>query len=76
MVNINININTIAYELIKYIKYDNLKFKNVVRNFSDKVTKLRDNYLSKYKLNINDWVVNNYTEDDINNLEKDIFKLL
>jgi ankyrin repeat protein len=79
MMNINkneINIYNIANELIKYIKYDGLKFKNVIRNFSSKITELRDKYLAKYNLDINDWVNNNYTKEELENLEKDIFKSL
>ena len=74
--NIEMKVNNIAFELIKFIKLDNLKFKNIIRNFSSKITELRDAYLEKYKLDINDWVVGNYTEENISNLEKDIFRLL
>jgi hypothetical protein len=37
---------------------------------------LRDTYLKKYNLDINDWVVGNYSKDDLDKLEKDIFKSL
>jgi hypothetical protein len=79
ILNINnkqLNINNIANELIKYIKYDGLKFKNIIRNFSSKITELRDMFLKKYNLDINDWINNNYSQSDLENLEKDIFKLL
>jgi ankyrin repeat protein len=74
MLNIDIQIDNIANELIKYIKYDGLKFKNIIRNFSSKITELRDSFLKKYDLDINDWVNNNYSRTDLENLEKDIFK--
>jgi hypothetical protein len=79
MMNINkssITYKNVAYELIKYIKFDNLKFKNIIRNFSNKITELRDKYLGKYKIDINDWVNSNYSHDIIDKLEQDIFKLL
>jgi hypothetical protein len=33
-------------------------------------------FLKKYNLDINDWINNNYSQSDLENLEKDIFKLL
>jgi ankyrin repeat protein len=67
-------IKNIANQIIKYIKFDNQSFKKIIRNFSKKITQIRDNFLKKYNLDINDWVVGNYTQDNLNNLEKDIFK--
>lgn len=76
MLNINnkILINNIAEELIKRLKFDNQSFKNIIRNFSKKITELRDIKLKKFNLDINDWIVGNYTQDILNNLEKNIFK--
>jgi hypothetical protein len=78
MVNINnpkLNINNIANELIKYIKLDNKGFKTIIRNFSSKITNIRDTYLKKIGIDINDWVVKNYDESIITNLEKQIINL-
>jgi ankyrin repeat protein len=74
--NTNINNANVAFELIKYIKFDNIKFKTVIRNFSNKITEIRDKYLDKYKIDINDWVNNNYSHDIIDSLEQDVIKLL
>ena len=74
--NTNINNANVAFELIKYIKFDNIKFKTVIRNFSNKITEIRDKYLGKYKIDINDWVNNNYSHDIIDSLEQDVIKLL
>jgi len=68
------DIYNIADELIKRLKFDNKSFKSIIRNFSKKITELRDEYLKKYNLDINDWVVGNYSQDILNKLEKDIFK--
>ena len=76
MLNINnkkLNINNIANELIKQIKYDNLNFKLIIRNFSNKIVELRDKYLEKYKLTINDWISENYDLSLINKIDKDIY---
>ena len=75
IININnqfYNITNIADELIKNIKFETLYFKNIIRNFSEKIYSLRDNALKKYNLDINDWIVGNYTQDILYNLEKDI----
>jgi hypothetical protein len=69
-----LELNDIANKLIQYIKYDGKQFKNIIRDFSSKITDMRDSYLSKYNLDINDWANNNYSKSDLENLEKDIFK--
>lgn len=77
MININnpkISITNIADILIKHIKYDNQSFKKVIRNFSKKITDIRDAYLNEYKLDINDWIVGKYTEDILDKLEKKILE--
>jgi len=79
MLNIDNNKLTLentAENLIKYIKFDNISFKSVIRNFSKKITEIRDQYLKKYLIDINDWVLGSYSEEILNNLEKDIFKIL
>jgi ankyrin repeat protein len=79
MVNINNNkltLKNLAENLIKYIKFDNISFKSVIRNFSKKITEIRDSYFKKYSIDINDWIVGNYSEEILNKLEKDIFKIL
>lgn len=73
MLNINnkkLNLENIANNLIKSIKMENKSFKTVIRNFSHKIVSLRDSYLDKIKLDINDWILNNYDEEQLNKLEK------
>jgi hypothetical protein len=72
LLNRDINLYLLPAQLIKIIKLENLSFKSIIRNFSKKITNLRDVYLSKYHLDINDWIVSNYVTDILNNLEKDI----
>ena len=75
MININSNImqKDIANHMIEKIKIDGDSFKTIIRNFSKKITDIRDSYLKKVDIDINDWIVGNYTEDILNKLEKDIF---
>lgn len=71
--NSKLKIKNIANELINYIKFDNQNFKTIIRNFSNKITEIRDTFLKKFKIDINDWIVKNYSEELLNNMEKDIF---
>ena len=55
---------------------ENKSFKNLIRNFSSYVTDLRDSVLKKFNIDINDWMVSSVEPVIINNLEKEIFKLI
>lgn len=70
--NPKLSIENIADEIIKWIKFDNQSFKSIIRNFSKKITQNRDIYLKKINIDINDWIVGNYTSDKLDKLEKDI----
>jgi hypothetical protein len=74
--NNNIPLENIANKLINNIKLDNISFKNIIRNFSNKITQIRDTFLKKYKIDINDWITNNYSQEILNNLEKDIYQYM
>ena len=74
--NTKLTVLNVADEIIKFIKFDNQSFKYIIRNFSKKITQIRDTYLKKYNIDINDWVVNNYSPDILDKLEKDIFKTI
>jgi ankyrin repeat protein len=62
----------LSSELIKTIRLSGKSFKNIIRNYSMNIIKLRDSYLHKYNLEINDWITNNYNIDTIKQLEKDL----
>lgn len=74
--NIKIESGILAEKLIERTKLNNFKFKNLIRNYSKNITDLRDNYLQKYNLDINDWINKNYTEDIIEKLENDISSII
>ena len=59
-------------ELIKILKLKNTNFKQLIRDFSKNISQLRDLFLEKYKLNINDWINFKYSEDILISIEKDI----
>lgn len=71
--NPKLQLTNIAEEMIRYIKFDNMSFKTIIRNFSKKITEIRDVYLKKINIDINDWVVGNYNEDQLDKLEKNIY---
>jgi ankyrin repeat protein len=77
-----ININNmiphdmIAHNMIEKIKIDGDSFKTIIRNFSKKITDIRDSYLKKVDIDINDWIVGNYSDNILDRLEKYIFKSL
>ncbi len=64
----------LALELIKELKLKNINFKNYIRNFSKNVTDLRDTYLKKYNLDINDWIVGNYDDSILKKIDNEICK--
>jgi ankyrin repeat protein len=79
MLNINndkLTLENIASSLINHIKLENISFKSIIRNFSKKIIEIRDSFLKKYSIDINDWVLGNYDDDILNKLEKDIFKII
>ena len=74
--NINIDTYLLADILIKEIKFKNNSFKTIIRNFSNNITELRDNFLKKYNLNINDFASEKYDNKLIIKLEKDIINYI
>jgi hypothetical protein len=79
MLNVNnekLTLENTATNLINQIKLENISFKSIIRNFSKKITEIRDSYFKKYLIDINDWILGNYDEEILNKLEKDIFKIL
>jgi len=63
-------------ELIKTIKLKNKSFRNMIRNYSSNISSMRDTYLAKYNLTIDDWMVNNYTMKDIDRIERDVMEII
>lgn len=68
--------NILVLELINNIKLSNKNFRNVIRNFSNKIINLRDDLLKKYNLTINDWMNNNFTQNVIDKIENEVLDLL
>jgi len=54
--------------LITQIKINNYSFRDIIRNYSKKITNLRDSYLGIIGKNINDYLNNKLTPDEITKL--------
>uniref|UniRef100_A0A6C0HVB8 Uncharacterized protein n=1 Tax=viral metagenome TaxID=1070528 RepID=A0A6C0HVB8_9ZZZZ len=70
--NTTVEPSLLAEELIKQIKFSNRSFKKLIRNYCMNIVNLRDNYLKKYEMNIDDWINGEYDEDTLSSLEKDV----
>ena len=60
---------------INNIKLQNKSFKSVIRNFSKNISSLRDNFLKKYNIDVNDWMNSNYDPEILKNLEQDLIDM-
>ena len=73
----NIRVLSTTFEkLLITIKYQNISFKTLIRNFSKNITDIRDDFLKSYDIDINDFIVGNYNDTILNKLEKDIIKYI
>ena len=70
--NLNLDSKQLAKYFIKVLKLQNKNFKTVIRNFSKNISSLRDRFLKKYNIDINDWISANYYEDTLIKMEKDL----
>jgi len=78
MININktIDLKKFVNVIISKVKFDNIHFKTLIRNFSQKVVSIRDKVLKENNIDINDWIVSNYNETILNNVEKIALNLI
>jgi ankyrin repeat protein len=58
----------IVKNLIKQIKINNYSFRTIIRNYSKKITDLRDAYLFKIHWNINDYLNNKLSRGELKKL--------
>jgi len=61
----NISRKELVVLLIKLIKEKNISFKNLIRNYGENIINIRDDILKKSKMNINDWMNDQYTDEMI-----------
>lgn len=66
----------IVNKLIKKIRLSDQSFKELIRNYSRHITDIRDKYLKKINIDINDWLNDNYNMDQLDNLHNHIYELI
>jgi hypothetical protein len=76
MKNIMISSKELAEKLIVTIKYQNISFKKIIRNFSKNITDIRDDFLKSSLIDINDFIVGNYDDNILDKLEKKIISYI
>ena len=67
---IYMNPSNFAKKLLKEIKINNYSFRSIIRNYSKKITDLRDIYLSTIGKNVNDYINDKLSENEIKKLLK------
>ncbi len=72
----HINRKSLVKKLINSIKVKNISFKNLIRNYSVNITKLRDDIFQKIDMTINDWINVEYEKDQLIELIKEITELI
>ena len=65
----------LVYKIINNIKLQNKSFKSIIRNFSKNISSLRDNFLKKYSMDVNDWMNSNYDVEILKELEQGLIDL-
>lgn len=64
------NPKSLVNKLINQIRINNLSFRTIIRNYSTNITDLRDLYLSKINMTVNDFINNKFSSKNINDLIK------
>jgi ankyrin repeat protein len=67
---------SLVNKLMKKIKSENYSFKNIIRNYSPNITKLRDMVFKKAGIDINIWVNDRFTEEQYKIMIQEITNLL
>lgn len=63
-------------KLLKIIKSQNISFRDMIRNYSRSIVDIRDDILNKSGININDWLNDNYNEEQLIAIVKSITDII
>jgi ankyrin repeat protein len=66
--NINVKRDDLIHKLINYIRLKKITFRSVIRSFTKNITDIRDTYLAKAGLDINQWLNDNFTKIEWNKI--------
>lgn len=64
----NMNPRKLVRKLIAYLSVNHMSFRSTIRNYSKRITDLRDQYLDKLGYDINDYLNKRLTIDDLDKL--------
>lgn len=76
MIYSDVDRKSLIKQMLKYIKLKNMSYKNLIRNYSKNITDIRDNIFKKAKMTINDWLNEQYNEDQLIIIINEITKLI
>lgn len=68
----NIERKKLVKYMIHYIKKNKIFFKDYIRNFSQNIIKIRDNILNKANIDINQWLNDDFSNDQLKIIIKEI----
>jgi ankyrin repeat protein len=71
-----INRKKLVHKLIKTIRRENVSFRNLIRNYSLKITKMRDDILNNENIDINDWINDKYNKKQLDGIIKQLVLLI
>ena len=55
-----------------HTKINNISIRQLIRNYSKNITDIRDSYLNKHNININDWLNDNYDKKTFDKIIRDL----
>ena len=67
---------SLVKSLLKEMKMHGTAFRDMIRNYSANITELRDKILLSANININDWLNDNYNEDQLVSITTNISKII
>lgn len=63
-------------KIIRYIKLNNISFRQLIRNYAELLTKYRDTILATEDIDINDWISSSLSTTIINNINNYISNII
>jgi len=72
----DINRSSLVKKIIANMRMQNILFKNIVRNYSVNIVAIRDDVLQKANLTINDWINDNFTNEQLLDVTANITNLI
>lgn len=72
----DVNRKVLVNKMLKEIKLRNISFKDLIRNYSKNIIKIREDIFKSANITINDWLNDQYSDDQINIIIKTISSII